>query len=179
MTFNERIINEKDNLTKIILYYDRGLFYNLVERSAYAFNTRIKPFKVHVKTLKSLDKPFVSIGVPVKMIDKYLHGLTYTSDDNGNVTALLAEPIDENAFQAWKKHILERNERGNYQLQNQNVLPPDTFEEKAPEPLHNENENIIHECLMEIKTLNLASMTPMDAMLFLNGIQQKLKDIDI
>ena len=87
MTFKERIDNEKDNLTKIVLYNDRGLFFNLVERSAYAFVTRIKPFKVHVKTLKGLDMPYVYIGVPVEKQNKYLEGLTVTKDDQGNVTA--------------------------------------------------------------------------------------------
>ena len=89
MTFKERLDKERDNHAKIILFNDGGLFFNLVERSAYAFHTRIKPFKVHVKTLKGLDEPFVSIGVPVEKIDEYLQGLTIEADGPGNISAHL------------------------------------------------------------------------------------------
>lgn len=173
MTFKERIDNEKNNLTKIVLYNDRGLFFNLVERSAYAFCTRIKSFKVHVKTLKGLNDPFVSIGVPVEKKDEYLQGLTVTTDDRGNVTALLAEPIDENAFQAWKKHIIEQKGKEYAAKMQQDVLSADSVIR------NNGIDPVIRQCLQEIKTLNIASMTPMEAMIYLNSVQQELKDVDI
>lgn len=178
MTFKERINNEKDNLTKIVLYNDKGLFFNLVERSAYSFCTRIKSFKVHVKTLKGLDMPYVSIGVPVEKVDEYLNGLTVTKDDQGNVTALLAEPIDENAFQAWKKHIIEQKEieRTNETIP---VLDVHSNSQKETPCKQDENTSLVRNCFMEVKTLNLASMTPMEAMLFLNELQIKLKNIDL
>ena len=178
MTFKERIDNEKDNLTKIVLYNDRGLFFNLVERSAYAFCTRIKPFKVHVKTVKGLDAPFVSIGVPVDKVDEYLSNLTVTKDDSGNVTALLTEPVDENAFQAWKKHIIEQKNAAKIKYEAL-ALPADSVHEDAPEEVQSCNNIILRQCLQEVKTLNIASMTPMEAMLYLNSLQQKLKDVNI
>ncbi len=178
MTFKERIDNEKDNLTKIVLYNDRGLFFNLVERSAYAFATRIKPFKVHVKTLKGLDMPYVYIGVPVEKQNKYLEGLTVTKDDQGNVTAQLNEPIDENAFQAWKKHFIEQKE-----IEKKNktipVLDIHSNSQKETPCKQDENTSFVRNCFMEVKTLNLASMTPMEAMMFLNKLQMKLKNIDL
>ena len=179
MTFKERIDNEKDNLTKIVLYNDRGLFFNLVERSAYAFCTRIKSFKVHVKTLKGLDDPFVSIGVPVDKKDEYLQGLIVTTDDSGNVTALLKDPIDENAFQAWKKHIIEQKGKEIATKMQQDIFPVDSVHEDAPEIQNDGINPVLRQCLQEIKTLNIASMTPMEAMLFLNGVQQRLKGVDI
>lgn len=181
MTFKERINNERDNLTKMVLYNDRGLFYNLVERSAYAFCTRIKPFKVHVKALKGLEMPFVSIGVPVDRKDEYLQGLTVTTDDNGNVTALLKEPIDENAFRAWKKHLISQKEgeRAAKLPLAQDACPSVSAHEDAPEvPLGNDSA-VVRQCLQEVKALNIASMTPMEAMLYLNSLQQKLKDVNI
>ncbi len=179
MTFKERIDNEKDNLTKIVLYNDRGLFFNLVERSAYAFCTRIKSFKVHVKTLKGLDDPFVSIGVPVDKKDEYLQGLIVTTDDSGNVTALLKDTIDENAFQAWKKHIIEQKGKENAAKMQQDVLSADSVHEDAPEIRNDGINPVIRQCLQEIKTLNIASMTPMEAMIYLNSVQQRLKGVDI
>lgn len=179
MTFKERIDNEKDNLTKIVLYNDRGLFFNLVERSAYAFCTRIKSFKVHVKTLKGLNDPFVSIGVPVEKKDEYLQGLTVTTDDNGNVTALLKEPIDENAFQAWKKHIIEQKGKEDAAKMQYDAFPANSVHEDAPEIRDDGINPFIRQCLQEIKTLNIASMTPMEAMICLNSVQQRLKGVDI
>ena len=170
MTIKERILNEKDNLNRIILYNDRGLFFNLVERSAYAFNTRIRPFKVHVKTLKSLDNPYVCIGIPVQKIKDYLDGLDVSKDDNGNITAILPQSIDENAFQAWKKHIVESKYK--------EELSALSHQETAVMESMTDNE-VARQCLLELKSLNIASMTPMDTMLYLNSIQQKLKDIDI
>ena len=177
MTFKERIDNEKDNLTKIVLYNDRGLFFSVVERSAYAFHTRIKPFKVHVKTLKGLDMPYVYIGVPVEKQDKYLEGLTISKDDQGNVTAQLKEPIDEKAFQAWKQNIIEESK---VVKTNDNVMVSTPF--VAQEPLEESMTDdvvFIRQYFQEVKSLNIASMTPMEAMLYLNNLQQKLKDLNL
>lgn len=180
MTFKERLDIEKDNLTKIILFNDRGLFFNLVERSAYAFHTRIKPFKVHVKTLKGLNKPYVSLGVPVDKADEYLQGMTTEKDEQGNLIAHLNESIDEHAFLNWKEHIIDNN------LQKKKYIETDKlscssaiYNEQRPEEYHSENENIIRQYFQEVKLLNLASMTPMEAMLYLNNLQQKLKDIKL
>lgn len=174
MTFKERLNREKDNHSAIILFNDRGLFYNVLERSAYAFNTRIKPFKVHVKTLKGLDDPFVSIGVPVAQKDTYLKFLNFTTDDQGNVTAQLDKAIDEKDFQEWKKHILD-----NYNEKEEKAEKTFILEEQI-EDTDKQKENIIlRQCFQEVKTLNIASMTPMEAMLYLNSLQQKLKNVEL
>ena len=152
MTYKERLNNEKDNLTKIILYDDKGLFLQAVERSAYAFHTRIKPFKVHVKTLKDFDGYYMEI--------------------------ILDEPIDENAFQAWKKHIIEQMNAAKIKFE-AIALPSDSIQEDAPEEVQSCDNIILRQCLQEVKTLNIASMTPMEAMLYLNSLQQKLKDVNI
>ena len=182
MTFKERIDREKDNLTRMFLYYDRGLFFNLVERSAYAFHTRIKPFKVHVKTLKGLDAPYVTLGFPVNKKDVYLKALSYDDDGIGCITACLEEPVDENAYQAWKKHIIEQD------LYEKRMAQP-TFTavlDKANEDFsststqeENENLSLVRQCLSEVQSLNIATMTPMETMMFLNGLQIKLKNVKL
>lgn len=174
MTFIERLNREKDNHSAIILFYDRGLFYNVLERSAYAFHTRIRPFKVHVKTLKGLDGPFVSIGVPVAQINTYLKFLNFTTDDQGNVTAQLDNAIDEKDFQKWKKHILY-----NYNEKKEKVEKTFILEEQIENTDKQEENIILRQCFQEVKTLNVASMTPMEAMLYLNNLQQKLKNVKL
>lgn len=178
MTYKERIDREKDNLNTIILHSDGGLFYNLYERSAYAFNTRIKPFKVHVKTLKALSSPYISIGVPTSKVDEYLKDFELSKDNPEYLVATLKEPIDENAFQAWKKHFIEQKEieRTNETIP-VNELHSDSQKESSNK--QDENTSFVRNCFMEVKTLNLASMTPMEAMLFLNELQIKLKNIDL
>ena len=179
MTFKERLDREKDNLTKIVLYNDRGLFFNLVERSAYAFCTRIKKSKAQVKSVKNIPFPFISIGVLRDKKDEYLQGLDVNTDDNGNVTALLKEPIDENAFQAWKKYIIEQDKGKDADKTAQHTIPADTAHNDASDVRNDDNDTILRQCLQEVKALNIASMTPMEAMLYLNSLQQKLKDVNI
>jgi len=174
MTFKERLNREKDNHSAIILFNDRGLFYNVLERSAYAFCTRIKPFKVHVKTLKGLDDPFVSIGVPVAQKDTYLKFLNFTTDDQGNVMAQLDKAIDEKDFQEWKKHILDNYNEKKEKAENTFIL-----EEQIEDTDKQEEKIILRQCFQEVKTLNIASMTPMEAMLYLNSLQQKLKNVEL
>ena len=164
MTIRERLEKEKDNLTKIILFYDRGLFYNCVEKSAYAFHTQIKPFKIHVKTLKGFEEPYISLGVPADKIDSYLQGYEFEKDENDNIIARLRKPIDTNVFLLWKQNIITKHDdvKKNKQISNQK-----------------EDEIIISQCLHEIKTLNIASMTPMEAMNVLNNLHQRIKNISI
>lgn len=172
MTFKEKLEIEKDNHSKIILFNDKGLFYNLIERSAYSFYTRLKPFKVHVKTIKGIEIPIVYLGVPVGKREEYLKGLTTTTDEQGNITALLNEPIDENDYQVWKKNIIDKylaQKTSEVQQLNSEKSNVDTIQENI----------LIHQCIQEIKSLNIASMTPMDAMLYLNSLQQKVKDIKL
>ena len=164
MTIRERLEKEKDNLTKIILFYDRGLFYNCVEKSAYAFHTQIKPFKVHVKTLKGIEEPYISLGVPADKIDSYLQGYEFEKDENDNIIARLRKPIDKNVFLLWKQNMITKHGdvKKNKEISNQK-----------------EDEIIISQCLHEIRTLNIASMTPMEAMNVLNNLHQRIKNISI
>lgn len=164
MTIRERLEKEKDNLTKIILFYDRGLFYNCVEKSAYAFHTQIKPFKIHVKTLKGYEEPYISLGVPADKINSYLQGYEFEKDENDNIIARLKKPIDKNVFLLWKQNMIAKHGdvKKNKEISNQK-----------------EDEIIISQCLHEIRTLNIASMTPMEAMNVLNNLHQRIKNISI
>ena len=129
---------------------------------------------MHVKTLKGLDNPFVSIGVPVAQKDTYLKFLNFTTDDQGNVTAQLDKAIDEKDFQEWKKHILD-----NYNEKKEKAEKTFILEEQIEDTDKQEENIILRQCFQEVKTLNIASMTPMEAMLYLNSLQQKLKNVEL
>ena len=179
MTFKERIYREKDNHTKIILYSDRGLFFNMVERSAYAFYSRIKPFKVHVKPLKGIEEPYVTLGFPVSKRDEYLQGLTVEEDGQGCTIAHLNEPIDENAYLLWKKEQIEQYNKSKEDTDGDITLFPSVVCEDAPVIKATTDETIIRQCFQDVKSLNIASITPMEAMLYLNQLQQKLKNVTL
>ena len=155
MTFLERIENEKNNLNNIVLYNDGGLFFCLIERSAYAFFSRIRPLKVRVKNLKGLKTPYVSIGVPVAKINEYLRGMDSHTDCNGNIVVSLMEPIDEKAFHAWKCHVINQKEG----LIDNNL---------------NEINKIVESFVDDIVNLDIANMSPMEAMRYLACMKNKL-----
>ena len=178
MTIKERIDNEQSNLTRIFLYYDKGLFFNLVERSAYAFHTQVKPFKVNVKKLKGLAEPYISMGFPVSKRDDYLKGLSYVDDGMGCITALLNEPIDENDYQAWKAHIVQQylSEQKTGENKDEEETHHDNMVHE-PAKTEYENTSVMRQYLMEIKMLNIAGMTPMETIMFLHELQQKIKNV--
>ena len=134
---------------------------------------------MHVKTLKGLDKPFVYIGVPVDKTDEYLEGLTSEKDDQGNIIAQLKEPIDKHAFLAWKEHIINQNKQDKPATEAESSLFQYVACEENPKERHASDETFLRQYFQEIKQLNIASMTPMDAMLYLNDLQQKLKNINL
>ncbi len=169
MTYKERVELEKDNLNSIILHIDGGLFFKLYEHSAYAFCTRIKPYKVRVETTKTLLRPFLSVGVPVSKAVEKLSGYEISQDNPHYWVAKLQEPVDENIFQAWREHILKQNSVGEGVPSTEDV--PQKYKEK------DKKASILQRCFNEVKTLDLASMTPLEALLFLNSLQKKIKSL--
>ena len=170
MTLKERVRREEGNHDSMIVYADGGLFYNLYERSAYAFCTRIKSFKVNVKTIQGLDAPFVSIGVPVNRKEEYLPDLAADPDDEKCFRIRLKDPVDEESFIKWKNLAVSNDEeiRRLRHVKRRGVPEPD-----------NTDYTTVRHCIIEIKGLNMASMTPMDAMNFLHTMQERLKDINV
>ncbi len=172
MTFAERLRIEEDNSNKIFLYNDKGLFYNAVEKSAFLFCTKIKPFKINIKMLKGLQTPFVSIGVPVSKTSSYLKDYSYETDKQGNIVVTLTENINISAYDSWKKELLLKNE------QNKNL---DTFsiDDNKKDTENTENLIILKRVIQNIQSLDLASMTPMDSIVCLNNLQKQVRGITI
>ena len=170
MTIKERVQREESNHDSMIVYADGGLFYNLYERSAFAFCTRIRSFKVNVKTIQGIDAPFVSIGVPVNRKEEYLAGLAPDPNEEKCFHIRLNDSVDEKSFVKWK-NLAIRNDEEKKRLRHVN-------RKGVPEPGDTDYMTVRH-CIIEIKELNMASMTPMDAMNFLHTMQAKLKDINV
>ena len=117
-----------------------------------------------------LDAPFVSIGVPVNRKEEYLPDLAADPDDEKCFRIRLKDPVDEESFIKWKNLAVSNDEeiRRLRHVKRRGVPEPD-----------NTDYTTVRHCIIEIKGLNMASMTPMDAMNFLHTMQERLKDINV
>lgn len=178
MTYKERVQREEGNHDRLLVFSDGGLFLTLYERSAYAFCTRVKSFKVNVRTVDGLDAPFVYIGVPASKAEDYLPGLEADQGDGCCFQAPLAEPIDEDGFQEWKAEAVSNNTKMKRQrIPKVGAKAADGWD--AVDLAPDQEGMVIRHCVTEIKGLNMAAMTPMEAMNLLHSMQTRLKDIKV
>lgn len=178
-TYKERIEKEKDNFDNMYLYSDGGLFFHLYDHSAFAFCSRISQLKVHVKKLKAFSEPYLYIGFPVNKKDNYLSSLNVIEDCASMVTIKLDSLIDIDEYQTWKNNILlddlkSKNGKEN-NVKKMTVIESDVAAEHYIKNIDTQKEKLIDSVLK----LNIASMTPMEAMVFLNDLQKKLRDCNI
>lgn len=181
MTYKERIERENGNTDCVYAYSDGGLFYNFYDRSAYVLHTKVRQFKTHVKTLKGLPEPYIKLGFPVSKKEEYLAPLGEVSEpsDDHSLTVRLKEPIDLEGYKKWRNIILleDMRERNKTSVHDERTVPSTDGihipEEKTEEPSQN---NTLKDFADEVLSLNIATMTPMEALLFLNGLQQRLRD---
>lgn len=187
MTYKERIQREEDNKDRLYAYSDGGLFFNLYDRSAFVFYTRVKPFKVHVKTLKGLVEPYITIGFPISKKEEYITPLGHLSEDSDerNLNFLLSEPIDEENYNAWRRKILMDDLIAKNKCRdksNEHILFSQTGDgcsemSTVPSTSQSESSNqILTDFAKEVLGLNIAAMTPMEALLFINDMQKKLRE---
>ena len=174
MTYKEKVEREKENSNKIVLYPEGSLFLNAFERSAYAFCYCIKAFKVNVKMLKSLEEPCVNVGFPTSKLDEYFKGYKIEKGDDCYIIPL-DEEIDEADFKLWKASIIEeyiQNQKGSEEDEKIQTKNTEFIQKEM-----NGEMQVIQKCIKDIKELNMAMMTPMEAMNFLSNIQGRLKNI--
>ena len=90
------------------------------------------------------------------------------------MTAQLDKTIDEKDFQEWKKLILD-----NYNDKKEKAEKTFILEEQIENTDKQEENIILRQYFQEVKTLNIASMTPMETMLYLDNLQHKLKNVKL
>lgn len=156
-----QIISKESENTRNIYFYQEGIFYKAYERSAFAFVTYCKAFRVKRKYYKCLNKEIVSIGFPSAGIERYFPKEKINKNTDGVVVELDNE-MNINQYEKWKSSI------------------PLTEDSKsttgaAPSEAINTNRGISDiEVVMKIKTFPIESKTPLDCMLFLSGIKNAL-----
>jgi len=101
MTQQEIINREESNHDSIWLYLE-GSFYKAYERSAFAFCTRVKDYKVLRKESKTLGRDILYVGFPMSAKEKTLSECMVNVVDEKTLKIVLSIPIDENDFQKWR-----------------------------------------------------------------------------
>lgn len=92
---------EESNAGVIRLYLE-GTFLKAYERSAFAFCTRIKDYKVLRKESKTLGRDILYVGFPSSALDRTLGGVMTREVDESTLDVVLSYPIDENEFLVWR-----------------------------------------------------------------------------
>jgi len=138
------------------------LFCNVYEESAWRFLEFVKPYKPTKKRVKKLNIDVVSIGFPKSQLPALLQvaveqGFSLGADEISWVSVNISrEP--ENPFLQWKEGI-----------------PLHTVEQlKAEQPRVSEPSIDYSSVIGEITSFSVADHTPMQTMLFLVDIQNKI-----
>ena len=101
MTQKEIIDRESANLDSIWLYQEGG-FYKAYERSAFAFYTRIKEYRVLRKESKTLGQDILYIGFPIMALERVLGNHMMVREDDKTLRVVLSYPISENEYYSWR-----------------------------------------------------------------------------
>lgn len=101
MTQKEILELEESNRDSIYLHLE-GTFYKAYERSAFAFHTRVREFRVLRKESKTLGRDILYLGFPQVALERNAQSLLLTEFGEKVFRAVLPKPLDENEFLAWR-----------------------------------------------------------------------------
>lgn len=160
MRIDEAISKSSEPLTIFIV--KDALFCNVYEESAWRFSEFIKPYKPTRKRVKKLNMDVVSIGFPKSQLPALLQkanqlGFLIENEETGWLSVKLSrEP--EKPFLHWKEGI-----------------PLYSVEHLKAEPLQVGTPSVDYSLVIgEISSFSVADHTPMQTMLFLVDIQNKI-----
>ena len=101
LTQKEIIDREQTNTDSVWLYLE-GSFYKAYERSAFAFCTRIKDYKVLRKESKTLGRDILYVGFPMTALDRTLADSIVRTIDDKTLRIVLPTPISLCDFEEWR-----------------------------------------------------------------------------
>ena len=189
MTVKEKVLREKENTDKILLYTDGGKFTRAYERSAFAFSKKVHQFEVLSARNKELNEVIVYIGFPTETLSSRVKNYTteVISDKESMFSVELEKPIDLDKFENRKIQMIEESEKRKKQKTEEAAPKKDEKErnktkegkkdaadttQRVPEavaPAASE------EVIQEILSVNLLKFSPIEALVFLGDIQAKLR----
>lgn len=167
-SINDILTAEAKTDHSVRLYRDGGLFIRAYERSAYLFVHHVRAYQVQRKYYKVCNHDVVSLGFPQSALPSL--GCQYIENADGTLSIPVEAEIDEQQFLQWKAQVPTAQKKPD-------LTPPLPVTEKTL-PATPAPDRGGAEVLRELKGYNLADSTPMQAMLFLQELQRKLKEKD-
>lgn len=189
MEFIERLQSEKKNLTgNIVMYEDASKFIKVYERSAFMLGLTFKPMEALVYNNKEYGGPYVMMGFPKNSISSYINhsDFTYSKKEEGNLlihTLIRKDPTDfpEEKYNEWKNKAIEANlkKRENKQKINEgqsSVTTQDSIQYTPDDTPNNGTDYKIKAVIDDIMSQQLSNYTPMQALNYLNSLQERIKN---
>ena len=186
MIFIERLKAEQTNLSgNIFLYEDGSKFIKALERSAYLFCQVFKPLVPLSYNNREYGGSYVTIGFPKDQLEKYItpEGYTYNRKEDGNIvihSLIRTDPIDfpEKDFEDWKNNAImdkkEKKEKSNKpSLEDK---PCTKVQEDYSSPINFSLETKRRLVIADIMQQPLADYTPMRALIYLNSLQERIRN---
>lgn len=157
MTTGEILKSEKNNSGTIHLHPE-GMFYKAYEASALLLRksgVELQPVK---KSVKKENCSIVAVGFPIGQLEARMANLKRESDTPAGHPAFRAlVTVTDEEVEAWKDELEEQQPKG--------------VKTKAA-PSFTENERLV---LERLRSFNVASNSPLEAMSFLNELVNLLK----
>lgn len=147
---------EKINTSTIRLYKE-GIFYKAYDKSAYAFISQIHPYTAKIKYYKIIGENVVSIGFPQSAIEKFSAHFDSKVEEDKSLT-IECEEIDSTAFENWKSTIPITETKERTQIVGATVSPSAL------------------EVIDMIKSYPLESKSPMECMMFISELKQRISN---
>ena len=186
MIFIERLKAEQTNLSgNIFLYEDGSKFIKALERSAYLFCQVFKPLVPLSYNNREYGGSYVTIGFPKDQLEKYItpEGYTYNRKEDGNIvihSLIRTDPIDfpEKDFEDWKNNAImdkkEKKEKSNKpSLEDK---PCTKVQDDYSSPINLSLETKRRLVIADIMQQPLADYTPMRALIYLNSLQERIRN---
>lgn len=186
MIFIERLKAEQTNLSgNIFLYEDGSKFIKALERSAYLFCQVFKPLIPLSYNNREYGGSYVTIGFPKDQLEKYIapDGYTYNRKEDGNIvihSLIRTDPIDfpEKDFEDWKNNAIidkkEKKEKSNKASLEEK--PCTKVQEDSSSPVNLSLETKRRLVIADIMQQPLADYTPMRALIYLNSLQERIRN---
>ena len=183
MIFIERLKAEQTNLSgNIILYEDGSKFIKALERSAYMFCQVFKPLVPLSYNNREYGGPYVTIGFPKDQLEKYTapEGYIYNRKESGNIiihslTRMYPIEFPEERFEDWKnKAIADKKDKKDNPLVEDGTCTK--VEEGLSSPTNLSMETKRRLVIADIMQQPLADYTPMRALIYLNSLQERIRN---
>lgn len=147
-----------------IILHAEGSFYEVYEHSAWLFSTCIRAYDVRCRYVKCVGQYMVKLGFPQKVLETVRTQFDVRTD--GDLAFIMLDRMPSGCYEDWRAGIVEE-------------ASSSSVPESSPFPVPESSQTSISEkeILDEIAQFPLERKNPMECMIFLSEIKQKLNAI--